>query len=193
MPGIVALITKMPRHAALPQLMQMVEMLRHEPFYTTGIWTDEHAGVYLGWVVRSGSFADTLPLRNENGDVVMAFSGEEFPDPGVAMSLRHRGHQFALSGPEYLVHQYEEESSFPLALNGRFHGLVVDRKRGRALIFNDRYGMERLYYHQTEDTFYFSAEAKSILAVRPELRRLDARGLGEFISCGAVLENRTLF
>ena len=29
--------------------------------------------------------------------------------------------------------------------------------------------------------------------MRPELRRIDSRALGEFISCGAVLENRTLF
>ncbi len=41
--------------------------------------------------------------------------------------------------------------------------------------------------------FYFSAEAKAILAVLPELRSVDPRGLGEFIACGCVLENRTLF
>ena len=53
--------------------------------------------------------------------------------------------------------------------------------------------MQRLYYHESEDAFYFAAEAKAILAVRPELRALDFRGVGEFISCGAVLENRSLF
>ena len=61
------------------------------------------------------------------------------------------------------------------------------------MLFNDRYGMHRIYYHQSKDAFYFAAEAKAILAVRPELRRMDSRGLGEFVSCGAVLENRTLF
>src|SRR5207253_9830658 len=40
---------------------------------------------------------------------------------------------------------------------------------------------------------YFAAEAKAILAVRPELRRADPRGLGELVACGCVLENRTLF
>src|SRR5258705_449012 len=40
---------------------------------------------------------------------------------------------------------------------------------------------------------YFSAEAKALLAVRPELRKTDPRGLGESISCGCVLENRTIF
>ena len=43
------------------------------------------------------------------------------------------------------------------------------------------------------EAFYFSAEAKAILAVRPELRSVDPRGLGEYIACGCVLENRTLF
>ena len=41
--------------------------------------------------------------------------------------------------------------------------------------------------------FYFAAEAKAILAVRPELRRVDPKGLGEFVALGCVLENRTLF
>jgi asparagine synthase (glutamine-hydrolysing) len=53
--------------------------------------------------------------------------------------------------------------------------------------------MDRLYYHQAPDAFYFAAEAKAILAVRPELKRIDAQSLGEFIACGCVLDDRTLF
>jgi len=61
------------------------------------------------------------------------------------------------------------------------------------MLFNDRFGLQRIYYHEAKDAFYFAAEAKAILKVRPELRALDPRGLGEFIVCGCVLENRTLF
>src|SRR5438093_5368282 len=53
--------------------------------------------------------------------------------------------------------------------------------------------MHRIYYHESKEAFYFAAEAKAILAVRPELRSADPRGLGEFVACGCVLENRTLF
>ena len=60
-------------------------------------------------------------------------------------------------------------------------------------LFNDRYGMHRIYYHEAKDAFYFAAEAKAILAVRPELRSIDPDGLAEFVSCGCTLENRTLF
>jgi len=53
--------------------------------------------------------------------------------------------------------------------------------------------MHRTYYHESGEAFYFAVEAKAILAVRPELRKIDSRGLGEFVACGCVLENRTLF
>ncbi|HXP70478.1 MAG TPA: hypothetical protein VOA88_14435, partial [Candidatus Dormibacteraeota bacterium] len=74
MPGIVGLITRMPREQAEQELLQMIETLRHEDFYTSGTWIDESLGVYVGWVARKGSFSDGMPIRNERGDVVLAFS-----------------------------------------------------------------------------------------------------------------------
>lgn len=193
MPGIVGLITNLPRAIAESQLLKMVESLCHEPFYVSGTWIDSTQRVYVGWVARQGSFAGCMPLRNERGDVTLIFSGEEFPEPNMISALRERGHAVAPEGPSYLVHRYEEEPDFPKGLNGRFHGLAADAKRGTAMVFNDRFGLQRLYYHEAKDAFYFAAEAKAILKVRPELRETDPRGLGEFISCGCVLENRTLF
>ncbi len=193
MPGLVGLITRMPRQWAEAQLLRMLETLRHESFYVSGTWMDESLGVYVGWVARQGSFAGCMPVHNERGDVTLVFSGEEFSEPNIITSLRERGHGVASEGPSYLVHRYEEEPDFPKGLNGRFHGIAADRARGRSILFNDRFGLQRLYYHEAKDAFYFAAEAKAILKVRPELRDTDPRGLGEFISCGCVLENRTLF
>ena len=193
MPGIVGLITKMPRERAGGELLRMVAAIRHEAFYTTGTWVDESLGVYVGWAARKNSFSDGMPLTNEKGEVVLIFAGEEFPEPGTAERLKANGHRLDGEGPSYLVHLYEEESAFPAGLNGRYHGLLADRSRGRVMLFNDRYGMHRVYYHESKEAFYFAVEAKAILAVRPELRRSDPRGLGEFVACGCVLENRTLF
>lgn len=193
MPGIVGCVTRQPRKRAEAEVRRMAETLLHEDFYVAGWWSDELQGVYVRWVARKGSFSEVMPLRNERGDVMLAFSGEEFPEPGTAQRLRGQGHEFDVDSPSYLVHLYEEDPSFPAGLNGRFHGLLADRNRGTSLLFNDRYGMHRIYYHESAGTFYFAAEAKAILAVRPELKRMDFRGVGEFVSCGAVLENRTLF
>ena len=193
MPGLVGMITKRPKAWAEETVCNMLKTMLHEPFYKSGVWSDPSLGVYLGWVATRGSFADEMPIRNERGDVTLVFSGEDFPEPGLVQALRGKGHDVPNHGPQYLVHRYEEESDFPKQLNGRFHGVVADRSAGTALLFNDRYGLQRLYFHEVEDTFYFAAEAKAILRACPELRRLDDRGLGEFIVCGCVLENRTLF
>ena len=193
MPGIVGLITKMPSEQAASELHRMVAAVRHEPFYATGTWMDESLGAYVGWAVKKNSFADGMPISNEQGDTVLVFSGEEYPEPGTIERLKSMGHSFTPDKPSYLVHLYEEDPQFPENLNGQFHGLIMDRKRGIATLFNDRYGLHRIYYHESKDAFYFASEAKAILAVRPELRSPDPRGLGELVACGCVLENRTFF
>src|SRR5262245_15444512 len=170
----------------------MVASLQHEAFYTAGTWVDESLGVYVGWTARKDSFSDGMPVRNERGDVLV-FSGEEFPEPGTRQRLREAGHRFDPDGAAYLIHLFEQGGDFLARLNGRFHGLLADRSLGAATLFNDRYGMHRLYYHQSADALYFAAEAKAILEVRPELRRVDPRGLGEYVAAGCVMENRTLF
>ena len=190
MPGITGLITKMPREWAEPQLLQMVRTIQHEAFYTAGTWIDESLGIYVGWVARKGSFSDGMPLRSSSGEVVLIFSGEDFSQPTGADGYRPAA---GLVNISYLAELYGKDPTFPAGLNGRFHGLLVDRAAGTAMLFNDRYGMHRLYYHRSREAFYFSAEAKAILAVLPELRSLDLQGLAETIVCGCVLGNRTLF
>jgi len=171
----------------------MMEALRHESSYQSGTFIEESLGIYVGWMEKKNSFADEMPLKNESGEIILVFSGEEYPDPAFKRRLKESKHRFAEHGPSYLVHASEDDPNFPAGLNGRFQGLLINKSAGTAALFNDRYGMHRIYYYQCKDAFYFAAEAKAILAVRPELRRTDPRGLGELVSCGCVLENRTVF
>jgi len=171
----------------------MVASMCHEPFYVTGTWTDEAMGIYVGWVERESPGRAAKPQWNETGDKLLVFYGEEFPDQGIADRLRQRSHHVEPGRGAHLVHMAEEDPGFPASLNGQFHGLLIDRNNESATLFNDRYASRRVYYHQAEEGFYFAAEAKALLAVRPELRVIDERGLGEYVSCGCVLQDRTLF
>jgi len=193
MPGIAGLITKMPREWAEPQLARMVEAMCHESFYESGTSINESLGVYVGWAALRNSFADGMPVHNEKGDISLVFSGEEYSGPEVVSGLKQRGHSLVGRQSSYLVHICEEDPNFPACLNGMFHGLLMDQTRSKVTLFNDRYGMHRIYYHESKEAFYFAGEAKAILAVRPELRTPSDQGLGEFAACGCVLENRTLF
>ncbi len=171
----------------------MVAAMCHEPFYVSGTWTDAELGIYVGWVELEDPGRGAMPQTNETGDKLLVFSGSDFPPPGTADRLRERGHRVGEGTLAHLIHAAEEDGEFPAGVNGQFHGLLVDRARGTALLFNDRYAARRLYVHEAEDAFYFAAEAKALLAVRPELRRASAKALGELVSCGCVLEDRTLF
>src|ERR1700733_3142170 len=164
MPGIVGLITKQPRDWAEQTLARMMAPLLHEPFYRKGTWCSESLGGYVGWVTRENAFDEKMPLCNERNDIVLVFSGEDYPEPGTARRVLKQGHQCKEDGPSYLVHLYEDDPDFFRNLNGRFHGLVADCARGTATLFNDRFGLQRLYYHEASDAFLFSAESKSILA-----------------------------
>lgn len=104
-----------------------------------------------------------------------------------------RDHTLGKSKPSYLVHLYENDPAFPAGLNGLFHGLLTDRTHGTVTLFNDRYGMHRIFYHESKEVFYFGAGAKAIPAICPDLRTIDPQSLREFVSCGRVLESRTLF
>lgn len=193
MPGIVGCITKEPREYAERQVRLMTQALLHERFYAAGNWHDESLGVYVGWVGREESLAAEGLRQSEKGDVVLVFSGEEFTDLKTKKENLGNGPDVRSGDTSHLIRLYEQERTFPAQLNGTFHGLLADRPRGMAMLFNDRFGMHRIYYYRSKDTFYFAAEAKAILAVCPELRSIDPRSLGEFVSCGAVLDGKTLF
>lgn len=193
MPGLAGIITRKPREQAAEELGRMIASMRHEPFYESGTWMDPNLGVYVGWVELPDPGRGAMPQRNEAGDKVLIFSGNEFPGPDIADGLRAQGHEIGEGSLAHLIHVAEKDAEFPAGLNGQFHGLLVDRARGAAMLFNDRYAARRLYIHEGKDAFYFAAEAKALLAIKPELRTVSERGLGELVSCGCVLEDRTLF
>ena len=176
------------------RLHAMENSLAHETFYKSGTYINESLGLWTGWVSHRGSFSDCMPVWNESKDICIIFSGEDFSDRSDIDYLRSRGHEFDPEDASYLVHLYEEfdQKAFE-KLNGWFSGLLVDLREGKVVLFNDRYGMNRIYYHENERGFYFASEAKALLKVLPALRQLDMSSLGECFSCGCALQNRTLF
>jgi asparagine synthase (glutamine-hydrolysing) len=194
MPGITGFIDLRSIQGKDRLLDRMLASMRHESFYASGKVVHEALGLWLGWTALEGSFADGMPQWNEKGDVGLVFSGEDFRDPADARRLEALGHGIGGRAADYLVHLYEDTGDrFFEKLNGRFNGIILDLKDKKVHIFNDRFGLNRIYYHETRDGLYFSSEAKALLAVLPELRRLDDQGLGEAFTCGCVLQNRSLF
>jgi asparagine synthase (glutamine-hydrolysing) len=180
MPGLAVIITNAEKTTAEADLNKMVAAMRHEPFYTSGTYANDALGCYIGWVCHPGSYCDCMPLRSKDGNLLLFFYGEHHSEQATNAAAVLR--LLETSGLEAL----------PL-LNGWFHGVFIDQKRNEIAIFNDRYGMQRLHYSERNGTALFASEANALLTVRPELRTIDPRSLGEFLSCGCVLGNRSLF
>ena len=194
MPGIAGIISGQPDEKNVGHLKDMIRCMVHEPFYTSGTYINPYLGVYAGWTCLKGSFADCMPVFNETRDLVLIFSGENFIDNDRIHYLKRKGHAFENSDASYLIHLYEEEGDrFYKLLNGFFRGMIVDLRNREIVVFTDRYGMGRVYYHDEGDQFLFSTEAKSLLSIRPELREISPKSLGEYFTCGCVLQDRTLF
>src|SRR6266446_33711 len=72
-------------------------------------------------------------------------------------------------------------------------GLVADLNRRRLTLFNDRYGMSRVYFYEGTDDFLFASEAKALLRVRSTLRTINPEALAQHLRFNCVIANRTLF
>jgi asparagine synthase (glutamine-hydrolysing) len=194
MPGIAGVISRRPAEACVHLVDQMIASMMHERLYVSGTYAAPELGVFGGWTALKDSFADCQPILNENGDIALLLSGECFSDAQTRTQLRQRGHRFEPNNAAWLIHLYEESGeSFFSQLNGLFSGLLIDRRHRRAFVFNDRFGMERLYYHEAPDAFFFASEAKALLRILPDLRAFDQEGLAQFLRYGCTLESKTLF
>jgi asparagine synthase (glutamine-hydrolysing) len=194
MPGIVGIVSQRPLEECESLAKSMASSMEHESFYESGMYSVPEMGIYAGWVAHETSFGAGQPFFSERRDVVLLFSGECFVDHETRTGLRQKGHELGQAAGSWLVHLYEEEGDqFFEKLNGLFSGLLIDRRQGKAFLFNDRYGVERIYWHETRDAVFFASEAKALLRILPELRAFNREGVAQFLAFGCTLGQRTLF
>jgi asparagine synthase (glutamine-hydrolysing) len=172
----------------------MIDEMQHETFYNSGQYINEDLGLYAGWICHQGAFSDCMPLISRNKDVVLIFHGENYLDSETATRLRNSSNSLDESNALYLLDLYRELGDDLLTrLNGWYCGLIVNLRTKRIILFNDRYGMGRIYFHEGKDEFIFASEAKSLLKVRSVLRGIDPEGLAEYLRYNCVTRNKSLF
>ena len=185
MPGILGFITRSGSvDGNTRQLVTMLDTMVQEPFQVYGTYTRPEHGLYLGWVSHPEAFVNWNPVISASGDEILIFSGEHL-DP-TSTDTGDNGSK--------LLRLYQQRGErFFGDLNGWFAGVVINLGERSVRLFNDRYGLHRIHVHQDDDSFVFASEAKAILSVRPQTRRLDVQALGEFLAVGTALDDRTIF
>jgi asparagine synthase (glutamine-hydrolysing) len=194
MPGIFGIISKGPEQKYIEELRRMQNILNKDNALSSDVYCDAEIGVYVGWYLNKNTFSDCLPIKNEKNDICLIYYGENFSNPSIFNELKSKNHKFDRNTASYLIHLYEDYGEeFLKQLNGLFVGLLIDNRNQKCFLFNDRYGMQRMYYNQSKDAFYFSTEAKGILKIKENLREFDYLGLFQHIEYGCALGNNTLF
>ena len=179
MPGIFGILSpNSPAQCGLC-VQHMDEVMRHEPFHKSAAHFVPPMGVYAG-AVTFENLADGV-FVNETRNISLIFSGECF------------GESEAVTG-EKIIQLYENQGQkFVESLNGLFCGLLIDKQRRKTFLFNDRYGLQRVYFHDDGKDFYFASEAKALLRVLPQLREFEPESVADFLAFGCTLDWKTLF
>lgn len=192
MPGITGIIRRQPYEGIEQDLSLMVESMRHETYYVGNKYVNPDLGLYLGWWAHPCSLGERMPLVSRNKQQVLVIVGENYPDPGKPVSANGKGNLDA--NVQDLLRLYEESpDNFLESLNGWFCGVALDLNLRRVTLFNDRYGMSRVYFHEGAEEFIFASEAKSLLRVRPPLRAIEPEALAQSLRSYCVMGNKSLF
>jgi asparagine synthase (glutamine-hydrolysing) len=168
----------------------MAAAMTYEPGYEAEIVASSTLGVSAGWVGWSTPPA-VRPEPTETPRRVLLTAGE----PRLTSTIGADDEYHAIGpGAHALASLLCRRGVGGLAdVNGIFAGCFIDQDRGQCVIFNDRYGIERLFVHAHKERVFFSSEAKAILAVADAARALDTEGMAEWLACGSTIGRRSLF
>ena len=81
MPGITGYILSQLADDNGRLLDQMVLSMCHDSSLSSGKHRHSRLGLGIGWTCHRGSYADCMPIWNENHDIVLFFSGEHYAVP----------------------------------------------------------------------------------------------------------------
>jgi asparagine synthase (glutamine-hydrolysing) len=192
MPGIAGIIKKQPYEGIQRDLSLMVESMRHETYYVGSQYVNPDVGAYIGWTSHPCSLVQLMPLVSSDNRRVLIVVGEHFSHDSQPTSPLDGG-AIGASARDILQRYDESEDKFLGSLNGWFCGIAIDLDLRKITLFNDRYGMSRVYLYEGADEFIFASEAKSILRIRPALRTIDPGAMSQYLRYNCVMGNMTLF
>jgi asparagine synthase (glutamine-hydrolysing) len=128
------------------------------------------------------------PMSYADDRYVVVFNGAIYNFHALRGELEQRGLAFTTrSDTEVLLAAYAAWGPDCVSrLNGMFAFVLWDQQARRLVIARDRFGEKPLHHARTGGGIAFASEIGQLLAVAPELARLDRRRAGDFLNFGVV-------
>lgn len=144
--------------------------------------------------IRDLSPAGRQPLLSEDRQVAAVCNGEIYNEQPLRAELEARGHVFrSHSDSELFVHGFEEFGpDFVRRLNGMFAFAVWDGRARKLWFGRDRVGIKPLLFARCDDGIVFGSEMTGLARWPGVSRRIDLRGLHQYLAFGYALTPTTL-
>lgn len=204
-------------------LVKMAAAMRHrgpdgEGFALSGAYSDSHFQAIRG--LRPESLLETFaaerticlahrrlsildlsaqaaqPMRDEAGKTWVVFNGEIYNHLEIRKELQQLGLRFRTdhSDTETLLLAYKTWGRACVhKLRGMFAFAIWDSAQDLLWLCRDRIGIKPLYYTLANGRFYFASEIKAILEDVSIPRKLNEKGLYDYLSFLIVPAPNTLF
>ncbi len=157
--GIAGIIGK---NASKDVLLKMTNAQKHRGPDYTGFWLDENVcfGHNRLSIIDLSENANQ-PFQDEEERYQLIFNGEIYNYLELKNELDYNF--VTSSDTEVLIAAFSHWGKDCLSkLNGMFSFAVWDSVDKKLFAARDRFGVKPFYYHQTEDTLYFSSEIKTL-------------------------------
>jgi asparagine synthase (glutamine-hydrolysing) len=176
-------------------LRRMCETIVHRGPDEEGIRVQGHVGLGMRRLRIIDLSGGQQPIYNEDRSVWVVFNGEIYNFLALRRELEGRGHRFySRTDTEVIVHLYEEMGSDCVEkLRGMFAIALYDQKRDLLLIARDRLGKKPLHYAHHRGRLLFGSEIKTLLAIAPELAKINPESVAAFFALGYIPDPHTAF
>ncbi len=194
--GINGVVLKSENKSLESQIKRMNELIVHRGPDDNGYSC--FGGVALG--MQRLSIIDlstgSQPMFSDDKQITIVFNGEIYNYREIKERLISTfGVRFnTQSDTEVILKGYEVWGEEVLQhLNGMFAFSIFDKKRNKILIARDRFGEKPLYFVKNDDEILWASELKSIINLRPELKKISKPALSLFLALTFIPAPYTIY
>ncbi len=177
-------------------LRRMTEALAHRGPDGDGFHVEPGLGLGHRRLAIIDPRAGRQPMYNEDGSVVLVFTGMIYNFQELMPELRALGHVFRTRcDTETIIHAWEEWGPDCLErLDGMFALALWDRARQTLFLARDRLGKKPLYHASLPDgRFVFASEMGALRQIEDLPRGLSPTAVEDFLAYGYIPDPATIY
>lgn len=193
--GIAGLIRLDGSVVSTSELVKMTDSIAHRGPDGQGQWVERNVGLgHRRLAIIDLTDAGKQPMFSADNRYVMVYNGEVYNFEELKKELMSLGHQFASrTDSEVLLNALIQWGVEAIPrFNGMFSLALWDRHQQRLLLARDRYGIKPMYISKQGSNVAFASEQKAIVTTANFQRKLDVKGVYEYLNFQNLFTDRTL-